>query len=154
MKSSYFITALTIWLFVSIIYIMVKTKALMHKNKIKVSKIKGRQSVIHELVQNFLPSNEDFIRVLIARQQKEYVPKQSRQKYNPKKIKVVVVDDSAYWIQNNTFYKSIISEDGEIDQNLAIPIDTTGMQNEEIEKLMRILDDLRGEDNAGSGSSD
>ena len=82
------------------------------------------------------------------------VPKQSRQKYNPKKIKVVVVDDSAYWIQNNTFYKSIISEDGEIDQNLAIPIDTTGMQNEEIEKLMRILDDLRGEDNAGSGSSD
>jgi hypothetical protein len=77
--------------------------------------------------------------------------KQSNQKYNPERIKVVVINSKAYWIQDNTFYETEITEGGEIDQSLAKPVDTTNMDIEEIDKLMKIVDDLRSvENNDGS----
>ncbi len=145
--------ALTIWLCLSIIYILVKTKALLNEQKKSIPKFKGRQSTIHEIIQNFLPTNTDFIKVLIAKKRGDHPSQQSRQKYNPDRIKVVVVGDRAYWIQNNTFYQTVVTEDGEIDQSLAIPIDTTNMKQEDMDRLMLILDDLRrDEENDGSGS--
>jgi hypothetical protein len=144
---------LTIWLFVSIIYILVKTKILLNESKASPSKFKGRQSTIHEIIQNFLPSNEDFIRVLIAQKRNTHPSQQSRQKYRSDKIKVVVVGDRAYWIQDNTFYQTVVTEDGEIDQSLAIPVDTTNMIQDDIDRLMLIVDDLRRvEEDDGSSS--
>lgn len=149
----YWLSVLTIWLIVSIIYILVKTKKLLSSSKGPWSLIKGRQSTIHELVKNFLPTNEDFIKVLIAKNRGVHPSQQSRQKYRSDKIKVIVVEDRAYWIQNNTFYQTVVTEDGEIDQSLAIPVDTTNMNQEDIDRLMLIVDDLRSaEENDGSGS--
>jgi hypothetical protein len=143
---------LTIWLLVSIIYILVKTKILLNESKTSPSKFKGRQSTIHEIIQNFLPSNEDFIRVLIAQKRGGHPSQQSRQKYRSDKIKVVVVGDRAYWIQDNTFYQTGVTEDGEIDQSLAIPVDTTNMSQDDIDRLMIIVDDLRRVEDDGSSS--
>jgi hypothetical protein len=144
---------LTIWLFVSIIYILVKTKRLFNEGSNVLPQIKGRQSTIHEIIQNFLPSNEDFIKVLIAQKRSGHPSQQSRQKYRSDKIKVVVVGDRAYWIQDNTFYQTVVTEDGEIDQSLAIPVDTTNMVQDDIDRLMLIVDDLRRvEEDDGSSS--
>lgn len=151
----YLFLALTIWVFVSIIYILVQTRLSIKKNRKRgFFNVKGRQSTIHELIQNFLPTNEDFIRVLIAKKRGQHPSQQqSKQKYNPEKIKVVVVGDRAYWIQNNTFYQTVVTEDGEIDQSLAIPVDTTNMSQDDIDKLLLIVDDLRSaEENDGSSS--
>jgi hypothetical protein len=145
---------LTIWLFVSIIYILVKTKILLNERKESPSKFKGRQSTIHEIIQNFLPSNEEFIRVLIAQKRSTHPSQQSRQKYRSDKIKVVVVGDRAYWIQDNTFYQTSVKEDGEIDQSLAIPVDTANMNQDDIDRLMLIVDDLRRVEDDGSSSGD
>jgi hypothetical protein len=147
--------ALTIWLSLSIIYILVQTKLLLKKKKGSLSGLKARQTTIHELIQNFLPTNEDFIKVLIAKKRRVHPSQQSRQKYGADRIKVVVVGDRAYWIQHNTFYQTVVTEDGEIDQSLAMPVDTTNMQQEDIDRLMLILDDLRSsEENDGSSSGD
>jgi hypothetical protein len=149
----YWLSVLTIWLIVSIIYILVKTKKLLSNVKGPWSQIKGRQSTIHELIKNFLPTNEDFIKALVAKNRGGHPSQQSRQRYRSDKIKVVVVGDRAYWIQNNTFYQTVVTEDGEIDQSLAIPVDTTNMEQEDIDRLMLIVDDLRSaEENDGSGS--
>lgn len=151
----YGIVALTIWLCLSIIYILVQTRLLIKSNRKRgLFTVKGRQSTIHELIQNFLPTNEDFIKVLIAKKRGQHPSQQqSKQKYNPEKIKVVVVGDRAYWIQNNTFYQTVVTEDGEIDQSLAIPVDTTNMSQDDIDKLLLIVDDLRStEENDGSSS--
>lgn len=148
----YWLLALTIWLCVSIIYILVKIKALLNEQKKSIPKFKGRQSTIHEIIQNFLPTNSDFIKVLIAKKRGIHPSQQSRQKYNPDRIKVVVVGDRAYWIQNNTFYQTVVTEDGEIDQSLAVPVDTTNMKQEDMDRLMLILDDLRS-DEADDGRS-
>lgn len=145
--------ALTIWLCISIIYILVKTKILLNEQKKFYPKIRGRQSTIHEIIQNFLPTNSDFIKVLIAKKKKEHPSQQSRQKYNTDKIKVVVVEDKAYWIQNNTFYQTVVTENGDIDQSLATPVDTTNMRQEDMDRLMLILDDLRSNENNDGGSS-
>ena len=147
--------ALTIWLFISIIYIGRKTVLLFHEQKPQPSKFNFRQSTIHELIQNFLPTNADFIRALISQGKNIHPSQQSRQKYSQDKIKVIVVGDNAYWVQDNIFYQTVVSEDGNIDQDLAVPVDTTNMEDEDIDRLMLILDDLRSaEENDGSSSSD
>jgi len=151
----YWPLALTIWTILSIIYILVKTKMLVKKSRKGFYSVKARQTTIHELIQNFLPTNDDFIKVLIAKKRRVHPSQQSRQKYKANQIKVVVVGDRAYWVQNNTFYQTVVTEDGEIDQSLAIPVDTTNMNQEDIDRLMQILDDLRSnEENDGSSSGD
>jgi hypothetical protein len=147
--------ALTIWLCISIIYIGKKTIQLFHEEKHQPSRFNFRQSTIHELIQNFLPTNADFIRALISQKNGTHPSQQSRQRYREDKIKVIIVEDKAYWVQDNIFYQTAVSEDGNIEQDLAIPVDTTNMQDEDIDRLMLILDDLRSaEENDGSSSSD
>jgi hypothetical protein len=147
--------ALTIWLCISIIYIGKKTIQLFHEEKYQPSRFNFRQSTIHELIQNFLPTNADFIRALISQKGGTHPYQQSRQKYSQDKIKVIIVGDNAYWVQDNIFYQTVVSEDGDIQQDLAIPVDTTNMEIEDIDRLMLILDDLRSaEKNDGSSSSD
>jgi hypothetical protein len=144
---NYWPLALTMWAFSSIIYILIKIKILLNQKKLYFLKTKGRQSTIHELVRNFLPTNEDFIKILIARKGYQNHPsKQSNQKYQKDKIKVVVIEDKAYWVQDNTFYETIVTEDGNIDQSLAKPINIDEMKKEDVERLMLILDDLKRED--------
>jgi hypothetical protein len=113
--------------------------------------IRHRQSTLHNAVRLILPTNEDIIKNIIMNRERSPQAKQSNQKYNPERIKVVVINDKAYWIQDNAFYETTITDSGEINQSLAKPVDTSNMDTEEIDKLMKIVDDLRSvEDNDGS----
>jgi hypothetical protein len=118
-------------------------------------KLKHRQSTIHNIVRDVLPTNEDIIKNIIMNRERSKQKKQSNQKYSQESIRVIVVEDDAYWIQDNTFYQTKVTEDGEIDQSSAKPVDTTNMSVEEIDRLMKIVDDLRGigkNDGSSSGN--
>lgn len=145
---------LTTILLCSIIYIVVKiTTNIVVKNN--MPKLKHRQSTIHNIVRDVLPTNEDIIKNIIMNRERSKQKKQSNQKYSQESIRVIVVEDDAYWIQDNTFYQTKVTEDGEIDQSSAKPVDTTNMSVEEIDRLMKIVDDLRGigkNDGSSSGN--
>jgi len=143
---------LTLTVLCSIIYIVSKITS----NKVRresMSKLKHRQSTIHNIVQSILPTNEEIIKSIIINRERSKQKKQSGQSYNPESIKVVVIENKAYWIQNNTFYETIVTDDGEIDQSLAKPVDTTNMDVEEIDRLMKIVDDLRSAERNDGGST-
>jgi len=135
-----------------ILYIVVKIITIIVTKNTK-SKLKHRQSVIHNIIKDVLPTNEDIIRNILMNREGSKQKKQSTQNYIQESIKVVVVEDDAYWIQDNTFYHTKVTGDGEIDQSSAKPIDTTNMDVEEIDKLMKIVDNLRSiNKNDGSGT--
>jgi hypothetical protein len=61
----------------------------------------------------------------------------------------------AYWIQENAFYQTEITEDGEINSSNAKPIDTSNLSENDLNHLLRILDDLRSDEgNDGRSSRD
>mgnify|MGYP003331392437 FL=1 len=60
--------------------------------------------------------------------------------------------NTAYWVHENIFYSAEIDEFGEIKTENARPIEVDGMSEKEIDLLMSILDDLKGDENDGSSS--
>lgn len=144
---------LTIILTCSIIYIVGKiTNNAMSKNV--MPKLKQRQSTVHSIVKDVLPTNQEIIKNIIGNREKLKQTKQSMQNYNAESIKVIVIENKAYWIQDNTFYETVLTEDGEIDQSFAKPVDTSNLDVEAVNGLMKIVDSLRSTDkNDGSGTS-
>jgi ABC-type siderophore export system fused ATPase/permease subunit len=127
---------LTTILLCTIIYIVVKitTNIVIKSN---MPKLKHRQSTIHNIVRDVLPTNEDIIKNIIMNRERSKQKKQSNQKYSQES------------------YQTKVTEDGEIDQSSAKPVDTTNMSVEEIDRLMKIVDDLRGigkNDGSSSGN--
>jgi len=56
-------------------------------------------------------------------------------------IKVAIVDNRAFWVQNNKFWTSGIV-DGYIDDTGAKEIDAHSLSNKELDMLLEILDEL------------
>lgn len=142
---------LTILLNSYILYIVGK-KDKSSRSKQLALDIDFRQSFIHEMIRPFLPSNKDIISTI--RNKEENLP-QSKQRYSEDSIKVIVVDDIAYWIQDDKFYCTPLDEDGEVDSRSALPVDTTTMTEEELAVILKIVDELRGftkNDDSGSGN--
>lgn len=144
---------LTTVLICSIIYIVGKiTNNAMSKNV--MPQLKQRQSTVHSIVKDVLPTNQEIIKNIIGNREKLKQTKQSMQNYNAESIKVIVIENKAYWIQDNTFYETVLTEDGEIDQSFAKPVDTSNLDVEAVNGLMKIVDNLRSTDkNDGSGTS-
>ncbi len=143
---------LTMFVLSSIIYIVVKITN-RGIRQVDGLDLKHRQSTIHNIVRSVLPTNEEIIANIIRQKRRSSRTKQSRQKYNPDQIKVLVVGDKAYWIQNNTFYETDVDDNGEIDQASSKPVDTTNLNDDEINMLMEIVDELgRVEKNDGGSS--
>ena len=67
-------------------------------------------------------------------------------------IKVLVIEDQAYWVTSNIFYVANV-EDGAPVPETAKPVDTTNMSKKDIQKMLSILDNLRGGNKNDSGSS-
>lgn len=58
---------------------------------------------------------------------------------------IITEDDRAYWVLNNIFYTTDV-RNGIPDFNSAIPVDTSNMSKDELDKMLYILDNLgRGE---------
>jgi uncharacterized protein YeeX (DUF496 family) len=132
----FLITVLTFGLTWSIISIV-------NKRKINLfSKIKYRQSNIHEIVKNVIPK-EMFEKPKKIRQSEKHIQKNM--------LKVIITDGMAYWTVNNVFY-SARSINGRVDESTIKPLDVHELSKKELEKMMDILDSLRngvGQDDSG-----
>lgn len=80
---------------------------------------------------------------------------QSRMHYDKTNIKVIILDNNAYWIKDNIFYKApLINE--LIDKDSAEQVDTIHMDKVQLDKMLFIMDRLRegiSDDSRGSGNS-
>ena len=78
---------------------------------------------------------------------------QSKMHYDKTNVKVIILDNQAYWIKDNIFYKAPL--DGQsIDKESAEQVDTMHMDKVQLDKMLFIMDKLRegiNDDSRGSG---
>lgn len=104
------------------------------KRRIRLKKIGFRQSILHGITKNIIPTNA-----------KLYKKKPSQSKIYSKRqtIKVIQTPDNlAYWVDQNTFYCAAV-HDGGFDPSMGKPVDTSNMSKQQIDNLMIILDNLK-----------
>ena len=78
---------------------------------------------------------------------------QSKIHFDKTNIKVIIFDNSAYWIKDNIFYKAPLVNQL-IDKDAAEQVDTMGMDKVQLDKMLFIMDRLREgikDDSRGSG---
>lgn len=67
---------------------------------------------------------------------------QSRKYHEKMNIKVIIVDQNAYWVKDNIFYTApMINE--HINNDLAQQVDTISMDKVQLEQMLFIMDKLR-----------
>jgi hypothetical protein len=102
-----------------------------------------RQSDMHKMMKRFftyeLPQHQDTSSQLQKRREEGT-------------IKVLVVEDQAYWVASNIFYVANV-EDGAPVPETAKPVDTTNMSKKDVDKMLFILDNLRSGNKNDSGST-
>ncbi len=57
-------------------------------------------------------------------------------------VSVAIVNDYAYWVKNNSIYKSRVSDDGFIDVDNALEIDVFSLNERETKNLLKIIDSI------------
>lgn len=106
--------------------------------------IKYRQSSMHEMVKHLIPI-ESFNKKILDTQSIKYEKKTN--------VKVIIVNECAYWVKDNIFYMANM-EDGFIDKDTTRLVDTMGMDKVELDKMLFIMDRLKegeGDDRSSSG---
>jgi hypothetical protein len=110
---------------------------------IKRTTVRYSQSHIFELVSPFLKD------VKVVKKQKNT---QSKKYYEKTNLKVVFIENNAYWIKDNVFYVANL-ENGMIDSESVRTVDTIGMDSVELDKMLFIMDRLREGLDSDSGST-
>jgi hypothetical protein len=105
--------------------------------------ISHSQSHIHTLIRPMLPKN--------IRKHKN-VATQSMKHYNKTNIKIIILDDIAYWIKDNNLFSAQM-QDGAVNQDSTSIVDTIAMDKVQLGKVMFIVDKLREGLYDDSGSS-
>lgn len=101
------------------------------KRKFSLGKPVFRQSSIHNLIKDSLPSNSKV---------KSDKPSQSKLHNKKTTIKVVMApDNKAYWVNQNVFYCADL-HDGQFDPNTAIPVDIQNMSKTDLANMLLIID--------------
>jgi hypothetical protein len=78
---------------------------------------------------------------------------QSKNHYDKTNVRVIILDNNAYWIKDNIFYKAPMV-DQSIDKDAAEQVDTIHMDKVQLDKMLFIMDKLRegiNDDSRGSG---
>ena len=91
--------------------------------------------------------------------QKKYIEKvnrksQSKIRKAKENVRVIIVEDTAYWIQDNAFYTAPMINNL-ISKDYAIQVDTIHMDKVQLDKMLFIMDKLRegiSDDSRGSGN--
>lgn len=91
--------------------------------------------------------------------QKRYIEKvnrksQSKIRKAKENVRVIIVEDTAYWIKDNAFYTAPMI-DNLISKDSAIQVDTIHMDKVQLDKMLFIMDKLRegiNDDSRGSGN--
>jgi len=108
-----------------------------------IAKMMYSQSAIHSVIKDFLPK-QIF--------EKPRVMSQSLKHTQNNVIKVIVIDNIAYWVKDNIFYTAQ-TNNGDILHETAKPVDISNMSKNELDKMLFILDNLdRGNNNDSSSS--
>lgn len=112
-------------------------------DKKQYSNVVYRQSDMHKMLKKFFQKellvNENFISQLNKRKES-------------KNTKVVILEDQAYWVEDNVFYVGL-AVNGKVNLETAIPLDTSKLSTKDIDKLLFILDTLKGGKTNDSGST-
>ena len=131
------ILGLTMVAISSIIIITVK------KNKKYFAKVVYRQSDIHQIVKNFIPKDLFELPKKLS---------QARKHLSNNTVKVLIIEDQAYWVHANMFYVAD-TEEGSVNPETVRPVDTNNMSKRDIDKMLFILDSLRNGNSDDSSST-
>jgi len=101
-----------------------------------------RQSDMHSIMKRFF-SHKNFT---------VEKPSQLKNRAEKNNIKIVAIDDMAYWVVDNVFYTTDLVDDMPNMSN-ARPIDTSNMSKDDIDKMLFILDNLDRRKNNERGST-
>ena len=93
----------------------------------------------------------------IKRKYVEKINKKSQSKIRQEKenVRVIIVENEAFWIKDNAFYTAPMV-DNLISKDSAIQVDTTHMDKVQLDKMLFILDKLRegiSNDSRGAGNA-
>lgn len=104
------------------------------------------QSEMHETMKHFFDLGND------DDEFDDDLPSQLTKLQRKDMIKVIIMDDQAYWVSENIFYVSD-AIDGRPEPGTAQPIDTTTMSKKDVDKMLSILDSLQNGSNNDSSSA-
>lgn len=113
-----------------------------YKVRKSFTKVIYRQSDTHKLLKDF------FAREITNAKKNSQLEKRS----SSNSLKVIVIDQKAYWVVNNIFYVADLI-DGKPDTENAKPVDTLNMSKHDIDKLLFILDNLKEGETDERGST-
>lgn len=132
---------------IALICVYIGKKVIANTEPINSVSFRYSQSHIFELTKSALP----FLEYL----EKENVQRQSAKYHKSVHVKVLMVDNQAYWIKDNVFYTADIL-DGIVDTETTKVVDTMAMDSVELDKITFIVDKLNegnSNDYRGSGNS-
>jgi hypothetical protein len=124
---------------VSLIIIFIMKKKI---NK-KMSRTLYSQRDTHELFKYFFS--------IESSNQKRH-PSQLTNHAEKSMIKVMVMDQEAYWVSDNTFYVAN-AINGEVEAGSATPVNVENMSKNDMNKMLFILDNLQNGNKNDSGSA-
>ncbi len=113
------------------------------KNVVNKSPFRYSQSHIHEIISPLVPDLRNY---------RKHVVRQSTHQEEKTNIKVVILDNKAYFVKDGTFYCAEM-HGTEIDGANATLVDTMGMDKVQLDKMLFIMDQLREGKTNDSGSS-
>ena len=120
--------------------------------------IQGRYDVLKERVK-FVKSTQSRNYLLLNNfaYDRKKIKNINRQSLNHDKninIRVIIMDNQAYWIKDNTFYTADMVQ-GNVDKETTRVVDTMTMNRVQLDKMIFIIDRLREEafdDRRGAGN--
>jgi len=80
------------------------------------------------------------------------VSSQLQKRRDGKNVNVIVIEQKAYWVVDNTFFVAD-AIDGQVRRETAEPVNTESMSGEDIDKMWFILDHLESRENNDSGGA-
>lgn len=116
---------------------------MVRKRRNYFAKVVYTQSSIHQVIKPLLPPDL-FELPKRDSQATKHVAKNT--------VRVMIVEGQAYWVHNNMFYTAE-TLDGFVDPDTTRPIDTNNMSNRDIDKMLFILDSLKGGNSDDSSST-
>lgn len=123
------------YLVVAILTFLLSSYIIKRNKKIRAKGIKSAiksQSFVYNKTKQFIPK---------GLKNREYVS-QSMNHSSRFMVKVMVIDNNAYWVKDNTFFTADVKE-GTVMPETTRQVDTLDMSKQDIDKMIFILDKLK-----------
>jgi hypothetical protein len=109
-----------------------------------IKPIRYSQSHLHSLIYPLLPKNKKI---------KPNRKSQSTIHEAKNNIRVIIMNNVAYWIKDTTFYMAEVNIDGSVNKDTTQRVDTATMNKVQLDKMLFIVDKLREGTFDDSGSA-